>query len=87
MATFEHFRQTDLSFEELVECFKNANNNGEEPPCFYLNEIGVIAVNDKCEKAKKFLLNKIRRTAYKLRYIAVGFLGECDFSKMRKEKK
>lgn len=47
-------RQTDLSLEEVCEILDNEIYN-MHPRCLYINELGVIAEEEKSEEARKKL--------------------------------
>ena len=82
-------RLTSFSFEELKMLFvqgpANSNDRGCDgcggtsriiPRCFYIEEMGVMAITDNHDEAINFLLEAIDHEDKFVRYNAYGHLGD-----------
>lgn len=67
-------RQTRLGIDELIERAKDLNCGLR---CFYMNEIGIIFIEEGDEKAADFLL-ELLDTMESERYYAYCFLSSVD---------
>ena len=75
-------RQTDLTAEELIEiCQPQIQGDTacdccchDRPICFYLNEIGQVALSDGNRQAQKFLIGLLRHANDEWRFIAFFYL-------------
>ena len=83
-------RSTSFSFEELKILFvlgpANSNDQGCDgcgtpriiPRCFYVEEMGVMAITDNHDEAINFLLEAIDHEDKFVRYNAYGHLGDVN---------
>lgn len=69
-------RQTDLSFDELISIFHDPKGC-TLPLCMIANEIGELA-KENDDRAYEKLLGFLKAKDPSLRFIACGWLKECD---------
>lgn len=78
-------RVTPLSFQELKEAFSKArpiydcracSTNKPLPRCFYVEEIGVMAITENSDDAIDFLVEALTHKDKFVRFNAYGHLGD-----------
>lgn len=76
-------RQTRLGIKELKKQFNDApvsayeaQKTGAPRKCFYLNDIGVLAVTELDREATGILMNSLNHEEREVRYVAAAFLGD-----------
>lgn len=85
-------RITPLSFQELKGAFYKARSiydcstcstNKPLPRCFYVEEIGVIAITENSDEAIDFLIKALNHTDKFVRFNAYGHLGGVNSSEKK----
>lgn len=76
-------KQTRLGIKELKRQFDDAPVSAYEAQkvglprkCFFLNDIGVLAVTELDKEATEILINSLNNEEREVRYVAAAFLGD-----------
>lgn len=80
-------KQTRLGIKELKKQFDDApmsayvaQKSGLPRKCFFLNDIGVLAVTELDKEATEILMNNLNHEDREIRYVAAAFLGDIPHS-------
>ena len=88
----QFIRLTSFSFQELKEAFSKArpiydcsacSTNKPLPRCFYVEEIGVMAITENSNEAVDFLVEALTHKDKFVRYNAYGHLGDINASEKK----